>query len=108
VSSNGISVSNDGGRTFKTVEPPIRGYASVEIGADGRLYILIDGIPFVENEDGTILPLDTETFLAGGPRWKIMNNKFYIEVGDIKVREFRIEATNDGIVIYRMCDMLRV
>jgi len=99
-------VSNDGGKTFKSLDFPVKGDVFVNIGADGRLYILIDGIPFVENEDGTILPLGGETFLAGGPNWKTINKKFYIEVKDVKGEQLRIKETNDGIVIYRMCDML--
>jgi len=106
VSSNNVYVSNDGGKTFTSLDFPVKGDVFVNIGADGRLYILIDGIPFVENEDGTILPLDGETFLAGGPNWKIINKKFYIEVKDVKGEQLRIKETNDGIVIYRMCDML--
>jgi len=106
VSSNNVYVSNDGGKTFKSLDFPVKGDVFVNIGADGRLYILIDGIPFVENGDGTILPLDGETFLAGGPNWKIINKKFYIEVKDVKGEQLRIKETNDGIVIYRMCDML--
>ena len=106
VSSNNVYVSNDGGKTFKSLDFPVKGDVFVNIGADGRLYILIDGIPFVENEDGTILPLGGETFLAGGPNWKIINKKFYIEAKDVKGEQLRIRETNDGIVIYRVCDML--
>ena len=52
------------------------------------------------------MPLGGETFLAGGPNWKIINKKFYIEVKNVKGEHLRIKETNDGIVIYRMCDML--
>jgi len=103
---DGIYESFDGGDTFTKLDFPVGSETDVAVGADGRLYIMDDGIPFVKNDSGKILPLNGETFLVGGPKWKIINDKLFIDVNDIKSDFLSIKVNKDSIEIYKMCDML--
>ena len=103
---DGIYTSIDEGKTFTKVDFPVEDVTSVATGSNGFLYIMDDGIPFVQNDSGNILPLDGDTFLVGGPKWKIVSDKLYIEASDIKSDFYTAKVNNDGIEIFRMCDML--
>ena len=103
---DGIYTSIDEGKTFTKVDFPAGNVTSVATGSNGFLYIMNDGIPFVQNDSGNILPLDGDTFLVGGPKWKIVTDKLYIEASDIKSDFYTAKVNNDSIEIYKMCDML--
>ena len=63
-----------------------------------------DGIPFVQNNAGKILPLDGDTFLIGSPKWKIVDGKLFIDMNDIKSDIYSVKVNNDSVEIFRMCD----
>jgi hypothetical protein len=60
----------------------------------------------VQNDSGNILPLDGDTFLVGGPKWKIVDGKLFIDMNDIKSDIYSVKVNSDSIEIFRMCDML--
>jgi len=104
---DGIYTSIDKGRTFTKVDFPVGNVTSIAAGSNGFLYIMNDGIPFVQNDSGNILPLDGDTFLVGGPKWKIVDGKLFIDINDIKSDIYSVKVNSDSIEIFRMCDMLQ-
>jgi hypothetical protein len=65
-----------------------------------------DGIPFAQNGTGNILPLDGDTFLVGGPKWKIVDGKLFIDMNGVKSNIYSVKVNSDSIEIFRICDML--
>jgi len=103
---DGIYESIDTGKTFTKLDFPVGSETNIAAGNNGLLYIIDDGIPFVKNDLGKILPLDGERFLVGGPKWKIINNRLFIDVNDIKVDFMSVDVSGNFIEFYKMCDML--
>jgi photosystem II stability/assembly factor-like uncharacterized protein len=103
---DGIYTSIDEGKTFTKVDFPARNVTSVATGSNGFLYIMNDGIPFVQNDSGDILSLDGDTFLVGGPKWKIIDGKLFIGMNDVKTDMYTVKINKDSIELYKMCDML--
>lgn len=112
---DGIYKSVDFGKTFTKIDFPVGSFTTITKGEMGKIYIIDDGIPFVKDDVENILPLDGNTFLKDGPKWKIINNKLYIDVSDIKGENIGIDikweitgikVNNDYIEFYVMCNML--
>jgi photosystem II stability/assembly factor-like uncharacterized protein len=103
---DGIYTSIDKGKTFTKVDFPVGNVTSIAAGSNGFLYIMNDGIPFVQNDSGNILPLDGDTFLVGGPKWKIVDGKLFIDMNDIKSDIYSVKVNSNSIEIFRMCDMV--
>jgi len=99
---DGIYTSIDEGKTFTKVDFPVEDVTSVATGSNGLLYIMDDGIPFVQNDSGNILPLDGDTFLVGGPKWKIVDGILYLDVKTIKSYNVVVDVTDKDITFYRL------
>lgn len=76
------------------------------MNSNGELLVNNGGIPFKKNNDGNFVPLDGEFFLKNGPKWKIINGKFYIAVNMIKAHFFAVKIDNKTIKFYKALDMV--
>ncbi|PIV54539.1 MAG: hypothetical protein COS15_05485, partial [Caldiserica bacterium CG02_land_8_20_14_3_00_36_38] len=107
--SDGILESDDGGKNFKnmsnpTPSPNANFSAYVFVDSNGSVYSILCGIPLKMTENGNWLPLN-DTFLEGGPDWKVIDGVFYVDVKTVKSDTAVVEITKDRITFYRLSYM---
>ncbi len=103
----GIYKSEDYGKHFTKIDFPLNlTDVGITVNSLGELLINANGIPFKLNKNGNFVPLGGDTFLKNGPKWKIIDEQFYIAVNTIKSDWVRVIITDDTIEFYKACDMV--
>ena len=103
---SGIYESDDSGAHFTKISPYGFENSTGAVNSNGELLVNNGGILFKLNNDGNFVPLNGEFFLKGGPKWKIINGKFYIAVNMIKSDFFAVKIDNKTIKFYKALDMV--
>jgi len=104
---DGIYKSEDYGEHFTKIDFPFSFVTDIGITVNNLGELLVnDGIPFKLNNNGNFVPLGGDTFLKGGPKWKIIDGQFYIAVNTIKSDLVRVIITNNAIEFYKASDMI--
>ena len=103
----GIYKSEDYGKHFTKIDFPLNlTDVGITVNSLGELLINANGIPFKLNKNGNFVPLGGDTFLKNGPKWKIIDEQFYIAVNTIKSDWVQVIITDDTIEFYKACDMV--
>jgi len=104
---DGIYKSEDSGNHFTKISPyGFENSIGITVNNDGELLVNNNGIPFKLNDNGNFTPLDGEFFLKNGPKWKIIDGKFYIAVNTIKSDFFATKINDKTIEFYKASDMV--
>ena len=103
----GIYKSEDYGEHFTKIDFPFSFVTDIGITVNNLGEFLVnDGIPFKLSGNRNFIPLGGDTFLKNGPKWKIIDEQFYIAVNTIKSDWVRVIITDDTIEFYKACDMI--
>ncbi len=103
---DGIYESDDSGAHFTKISPYGFENSIGTVNSDGELLVNNGGILFKLNNDGNFVPLDGKFFLKNGPKWKMIDGKFYIAVNTIKPDFFAVKIDDKTIKFYKASDMV--
>jgi len=103
---DGIYKSEDYGKHFAKIDSPVGDVSSIAFDSKGELLFIDNGVPFKMNEKGNFLPLRGDMFLVGGPEWKIIDGKFFIDVSGVNTSGVKAVVGGNYMDIYKVCDML--
>jgi hypothetical protein len=104
--TDGILVSEDGGKTFVNLVSPFS-YTSTDfatflsVDSTGSVYVVLSGIPLKMNAGGNWLPLNSN-FIQSGPQWSIANGVFYVDIKTIKSDTVVVDINDNNITFYRL------
>jgi len=103
----GIYKSQDYGKHFTKINFPFNlKDAGITVDSAGKLLVNAGGIPFKLDKNGNFAPLGSNTFFKNGPKWKIIDGKFYIVVNTINSYWIRGIVTDKAIEFYETCDTI--
>jgi hypothetical protein len=104
---DGIYKSEDSGNHFTKISPyGFENSSGIVVNNNGELLVNNNGIPYKLDDNGNFIPLGGAFFLKKGPKWKIIDGKFYIAVNTIKSDFIAVKINDKTIEFYKVCDMI--